>query len=189
MSFSSGAYFGSHSTASQCARSARAARRLAGVDWAVIEYEDDGSPHLARPRSPMPVDLRRQSDEVGAALGSAGLDQKVAPGPVEDTEQGHLGRLPRRGSPQIGALLRPDVREIGALLRPDVREIGALLRPDVREIGALLRPDVREIGMSSASDSSPNSSTMSPTSACAFSSFRRSPARSTASASGRPVSR
>jgi hypothetical protein len=48
------------------------ARRLAGVDRTVIEHEDDGPHRLAWPRSPAPVDLRQEGEEVRAALAPAG---------------------------------------------------------------------------------------------------------------------
>ncbi len=79
MSFNSGAYFGGHSTVSQCARSARAARvALLGVDRAVVEHEDHGPHRAARRRSPAPVDLRQEGDDVRTALGPAGPDEVVS---------------------------------------------------------------------------------------------------------------
>src|SRR3954468_10404717 len=113
MSLSSGAYFGSHSTVSQGARSARAARRLAGVDRAVVEDEHDRFLRTAGHRAILPVDLIQKRDEVEAALGAAGLNDKLAGGPIEHTEHRHLGGLPGRGNAQIRALLGPGMGQIG----------------------------------------------------------------------------
>ena len=46
-----------------------------------------------------------------------GPDDEVAPGPVEDAEHRHLGGLPRRGDPPVGAPLGPGMREIGVCQR------------------------------------------------------------------------
>src|SRR3954468_18699944 len=105
MSLSSGAYFGSHSTVSQGARSARAARRLAGVDRAVVEDEHDRFLRTAGHRAILPVDLFQKRDEIGTALAPAGAHDQVARRPVEDPEHCHLGGLAGRWNAQIRALL------------------------------------------------------------------------------------
>src|SRR3712207_6039208 len=66
------------------------AGRLAGVDRPVVEHEDDGSRHLARPRTPAPVELLQEGDDVRAALGPAGPDDETASRPVEHAEHRHL---------------------------------------------------------------------------------------------------
>ena len=96
MSFSSGAYFGSHSTVSQRARAARAARRLAGVDRAVVEDQNEGLDRDPELGPIAPIDLLQESKEVCAALGPAGAHDELATPPIEHPEHRHFGALARR---------------------------------------------------------------------------------------------
>lgn len=115
MSFSSGAYFGNHSTVRQCARAASAARvASARVDRAVVQ-DQHHRPQALR-AGPWPVALvedLEQCEEVGAALGPAGVDDEIATCPVEHAEQGHLGGLAGRRDAQVGPFLRPGVSQVG----------------------------------------------------------------------------
>src|SRR5829696_7236842 len=101
MSFSSGANFGSHSTVSQCARSAKAAR-VALLVWigplSNARTTDRATSPGAGPQAP--VEFGQEGDDVRAALGPAGPDHEVAAGPVEHR---HLGGLPRLSCDTRGA--------------------------------------------------------------------------------------
>ena len=107
MSLSSGVYFGSHSTVSQGARAASAARRLAGVDRAVVQDEHDRLRRTIRCQAILRIDLLQKRDEIGTALAPAGAHDQVTWRPVEQTEHRHLGGLAVRWNAQIRALLGP----------------------------------------------------------------------------------
>src|SRR3954463_10498373 len=150
MAFSSGAYFGSHSTVSQ-GRAARAFR-LALLVWigALARTRETG--RTSRPaagpepraRTDVQSEPRQQGSEVAGPLGGAGEDDQLAAGVVEHAEERALLRLPWRLDPEVGAAPGPAVGEIGVWV--------------------------------SASDSSPNSRWMSPARACCLRSLRRRPA-------------
>src|SRR3954470_12682682 len=112
MSFSSGAYFGSHSTVSQGARGESGAGRLAGVDRTVVEDQNEGLDRNPELGAIAPVDLLQESDEVRASFGSAGVNDEVAPGPVEHAEHRHFGALARDRNAQVGPSLGPDVCQV-----------------------------------------------------------------------------
>ena len=70
----------------------------------------------------------------------------------------------------------------------DHRHLGGSAGRVNAQVGALLGPSMSEIGMGQRLGASWNNSTISPARACSFSSRRRRPARSTATASWRPFS-
>ena len=116
MSFSSGAYFGSHSTVSH--GRAASAFRVARLVWIgpLSSASTTGRsvrPGPARPRRVVPVETAEQGDEVAGSLGAAGEDDQLAPRVVEHAEQRALPRLPRRRDPQVSPARRPGVREVG----------------------------------------------------------------------------
>ena len=104
MSFSSGAYFGNHSTVSQ-GRAAKAACEALLV-W---------MGPLSRTRTKFvlhncPVDrveATQEVDEVAAALGRAGTDDQLARGEIEGTDHCSFAGLPRRLDPQVASPLGP----------------------------------------------------------------------------------
>src|SRR5215208_5204538 len=116
MSFSSGAYFGSHSTVSQWARSASAAR-LALLVWigplSRTRTRTRGLDRNSELGPIAPVDLLQESDEVRASFGPAGAHDELAPRPVEHAEHRHFGALARGRNAQVGPFLGPDMRQIG----------------------------------------------------------------------------
>ena len=124
MSFSSGAYFGSHSTVShgRAASAFRVARLVwigplssASTTGRSVRPARPGParPGPARPRRVVPVETAEQGDEVAGSLGAAGEDDQPAPRVVEHAEQRALPRLPRRRDPQLSPARRPGVREVG----------------------------------------------------------------------------
>jgi hypothetical protein len=106
MSLSSGVYFGSHSTVSQDARSVNAARRLAGVDRAVVEDEHDQLLRTIRRQAILRVDLLQKRDEIGTALAPAGAHDQFPRRPIEQAKHRHLGGLAGRWNAQIRTLPR-----------------------------------------------------------------------------------
>ena len=89
MSFSSGAYFGSHSTVSH--GRAASAFRVARLVWigplsSASTTGRSGRPGPARPRRVVPVETAEQGDEVAGSLGAAGEDDQLAPRVVEHAE-------------------------------------------------------------------------------------------------------
>src|SRR4051794_27512146 len=78
MSFSSGAYVGSHSTESH--GRAASALRLALLVWiGPLSSASTTRPALAtRRRAAGPVEPHQQGDEIGGALGPAGADDQLA---------------------------------------------------------------------------------------------------------------
>ena len=86
---------------------------LAGVDGTVIEDKAHRLDAPAGLGAVAAVEGLQKRDEVGAALGAAGLNDQLASGPVEHAEQGHLGGLSRRRDAQIGSALGPDMGQIG----------------------------------------------------------------------------
>src|SRR3984957_17870566 len=114
MSFNSGAYLGSHSTVSQWARSANAAR-LALLTWSgpLSKDEDDGLGRCAGFWTVAASERVQVLDEVGASLGPGRRDDQITPGLVERPDHGDLLGLPRRRNPQVGPAPGPGAREIG----------------------------------------------------------------------------
>ena len=88
------------------------ARRLAGVDRAVVENEHEGLDRDPELGTIAPINLLQQSDEVRASLGPAGAHDQVAPGPVKHAEHRYFGALARCRNAQVGPFLRPDMREV-----------------------------------------------------------------------------
>jgi hypothetical protein len=75
------------------------------VDGTVIE---DKAHRLGAPaglRTVAAVECLQKRDEVGAALGAAGLNDSLACGPVEHAEEGHLGGVSGRRDAQIAPRL------------------------------------------------------------------------------------
>src|SRR5258706_80357 len=113
MSLSSGAYLGSHSTVSQWARAASAARGgLADVNRAVVEDDHDGFGGHARLGTIEVIEGHQKRNKIGAALGAGGGDDQLSLQPVERTHHGDFLRLPGCGNAQIGTPLGPGTGEI-----------------------------------------------------------------------------
>src|SRR3984957_18130178 len=113
MSLSSGAYFGSHSTVSQCARAASAAseRLLVWIGPVLDQHDRLGlSPGL---RSIETVELLEMDDEIAAPLGRAGMNDELAGEVIERPQHRDLLGLPGRRHAQVLPRLRPSTREIG----------------------------------------------------------------------------
>ena len=86
---------------------------LAGVDRAVVQDQHDRSLGLATWVRPItPVEFAEKRDEVCAAFGPTGVDDKVAIFPVEHAEQRNLGSLSGRWDAQVSADLCPDMSQI-----------------------------------------------------------------------------
>src|SRR4051812_30141047 len=133
----------------------------------------------------------------GGAGRLAGVDRAV----IQD-EHERLGRNPELGtiapidllqeSDEVRASFGPagahDELATRPVEPPSIATLALWPGAGMRRSVPLLAQTCARYGWVSASDSSPNRSTMSPASAWALSSFRRRPARSTASASWRPFS-
>ena len=79
MSFNSGAYLGSHSTVSQCARAASAAReKLAGVDRTIVLDQRHRLDGLAGPGTIKAIQLLEMGDKVAATLRRTGMHDESA---------------------------------------------------------------------------------------------------------------
>jgi hypothetical protein len=91
----------------------RGARRLAGVDGAVVEDEPDRLGRKTRFRTVAAVDLLEKGDEISAAFAVTGVHDEVSLRPVKGTDQSDFGGLARSRHAQIGSLLGPDMGEIG----------------------------------------------------------------------------
>ena len=113
----------------------RRQRRLAEMDRAIVEHENDRlglSPGL---RSEETVELLQMGDEIAAALGRAGVDDELARDVIERPHDRHLLGLPRRRHTQVRPRLRPGAGEIGmgqrlaliAVEKNDVSGLGLLL--------------------------------------------------------------
>jgi hypothetical protein len=96
-----------------CPRGECGARRLAGVDRAVVEDEHDWLRRMIRRRAILRVDLLQKRDEIATALAPAGAHDQVTRRPVEQTEHRHLGGLAGRWNAQIRTLLGPGMGQIG----------------------------------------------------------------------------
>src|SRR5919205_509355 len=64
--------------------------RLAGVDRTVVEDQNEGLDRDAELGTVAAVDLLQESDEVCASFGSVGVNNELAPGPVEHAEHRHF---------------------------------------------------------------------------------------------------
>src|ERR1700676_4769922 len=148
MSFSSGAYFGSHSMVSQ-ARAASAACEALLV-WIGPLYKDDGLVRAARARPVDRVEAAEDGDKVAAALGGAGARDQLVSGAVESADHRPLLGLPRRLDPQIAAAFGPGTGEIGvgerfrlvAEQQGDIAGFGLLLQQMQAQAGAIDRVGV-----------------------------------------------
>jgi hypothetical protein len=80
---------------------------LAHVDRAVVEHDDDWPDRQAWPRAIKAVEPPQQRNEIGAALGFAGMHDEPASGVVERPDHCHLLGLAGRRHTQIGATLSP----------------------------------------------------------------------------------
>lgn len=80
---------------------------LAHVDRAVVEHDDDRPDRQAWPRAIKAVEPPQQRNEIGAALGFAGVHDEPASGVVERPDHCHLLGLAGRRHTQIGATLSP----------------------------------------------------------------------------------
>ena len=90
----------------------RCQRELAGMDRPIVldqHHRLDGLPGL---RTIEPVELLEMGDEVAAALGRAGVHDKLAHDVIERAQHGDLLRLPWRRHPQVCPRLGPCPREI-----------------------------------------------------------------------------
>jgi hypothetical protein len=113
MSFSSGAYFGSHSTVSQFLGGQSGPRGFAGMDRTVIEHQDDRFVLSRRVRPIARFKTTEEGDEIAAALGGAGVDDQLAGGAIKGADHRPLLGLPRCLDPQIAAAFGPGPGEIG----------------------------------------------------------------------------
>ena len=104
MSFSSGAYLGSHFNREPvCPGGERRARKLADMDRAIVLDQHDRSGWPSGHGTVEAVELLEVSHEVGAAFGRAGVDDELARHVVERTQHGHFFGLSRGWHAQIGA--------------------------------------------------------------------------------------
>ena len=150
MSFSSGAYLGSHSSREPGSRGERLGAGPAGVDRAVIEHQHHGP---ARPRRLWPVvavEAGEKISEVARALGSTGDHDEFAAGMIEYAQQSPPPGLPGRLDPQISAALGPAMSQIGmgqsfklvAEQEADVASRGLLLQEPEPQAGTVDRAGV-----------------------------------------------
>jgi hypothetical protein len=150
MSFSSGAYVGSHSTESR--GRAASALRLALLVWiGPLSSTSTTRPALAtRRRAVGPVEPHQRGDGIGGALGPAHADDQLASGVVEHAEERALLRPTRRFDPEVRTALRPAVGQVGVGQRlglvpeqeVDVARRGLLLRQPEAQARALDRVPV-----------------------------------------------
>ena len=95
----------------------RRKRELARMDRAVVLHQHDWLDGSARFGTVEGIKLLKVSHEVAAALGRAGVDDKVARGVIERSQHCHLLGLPRRRHAQVRARARPRSRKIGMCQR------------------------------------------------------------------------
>ena len=112
MSFNSGASLGSHSTVSQWARAAGAARESL-LTWIGPLSRTSTTGLAGRAWDRRTGRVARTRHEVGAALGGAGMDDELAGAVIGRTRQGDLLCLSRRRRAQVGAGLGPGSGETG----------------------------------------------------------------------------
>ena len=111
MSFSSGAYFGSHSRVSQGRCGERLCGQLAGVDRPVVENRDQGPGAFGGAVGG--AELIEQGDKVGGALGGAGMHEQAPVHRIKGAEHRPLFRLAGGLDAQFGAAPGPAARQIG----------------------------------------------------------------------------
>src|SRR5271167_3755860 len=136
MSFNSGAYLGSHSTVSQCARAARAARESLRV-WigplsSTKHHRLDG---LAGPGTIKAIQLLEMGDKVAATLCRTGVHDESACDVIKRTQHRDLLGLARRRHTQVCPGLCPGAGEIGMRQR---LALVAVEQNDVARLGLLL---------------------------------------------------
>ena len=95
------------------AGSQRGDGRLADVDWPVVEHDHDRLGRPAWSRAVERIELVQERDEVGGALGRAGVHDEPAADLVEGSHHGDFLGLTGRGHPQVGATLGPGSGQIG----------------------------------------------------------------------------
>jgi hypothetical protein len=121
------------------------AGQLADMDRPIIEDQDH---RLCGPSGGWPIErleALQQGNEIGAALGSAAMDDQLAGGMIEHAQQRQLARLAGGGHPQVSAALGPGVGQIGMGQRlglvgrqqHDVAGVGLLLQQLEPEPGAV----------------------------------------------------
>jgi hypothetical protein len=84
-------------------------RRLAGVDRAVVEHDDDGLDPHSRLRAVQKIEGLQQGHEVGAALAAGRGDDQLTAQPVKCAHHGDFLRLSGSRHAQIRAALGPRV--------------------------------------------------------------------------------
>ena len=87
--------------------------RLAGMDRAVVEHDDDGSLALAGFGAVAMIEFLQKGDEVGAALGFGGGDDQPVVVPVERAHHRDLSGLAGCLYAEVCAALGPGTGEIG----------------------------------------------------------------------------
>src|SRR5271167_3958187 len=113
MSLSSGAYFGSHSTVSQCLRASMALRvSLLTWDRPVVFDQHDGLDCSSRLGAVQMVELLQVSDEVAGPLGRARVHDQLARDMIKRADHRHFFGLSRRRHAQVRAALGPRPRQI-----------------------------------------------------------------------------
>ena len=95
------------------ARRERRHRRLADMDRAVVENDDDGLDRHADLGAAQKIEGVQQRDEIGAALGAGGGDDELAARPIERAHHGDLPGLSGRRHAKVGPTLCPGASEIG----------------------------------------------------------------------------
>src|SRR3954467_5060115 len=85
--------------------------QLAGVDWPVVENRDQGPGAFGGAVGG--AELVEQGNEVGRALGGAGVHEQAAVAWIEGPEHRPLFRLAGGLDAQLGAALSPTARQIG----------------------------------------------------------------------------
>src|SRR3954451_1719477 len=93
------------------ARGKRLCCQLAGVDWPVVENRDQGPGAFGGAVGG--AKLVEQGNEVGGALGGAGVHQKARVYRIKGAEHRPLFRLTGRLDAQLGAAPGPAARQIG----------------------------------------------------------------------------
>src|SRR3954469_18957409 len=86
--------------------------RLADMDRAVVEHDDDRLGGPAGPGAVKTVELLQMGDEVAAALAPRGGDDELAASPIEAAHYGDLLGLPGGRHAQVGATSCPSAGEI-----------------------------------------------------------------------------
>lgn len=85
--------------------------------WAIVLDQHHRFDWLPRLGTVKPVKLLKMSDKVAAALGPAGMNNKLACDVIKRAKRGDLLRLSRRGHPRIGPCLCPGTSEAGVCQR------------------------------------------------------------------------